>query len=168
LEGELRSKEIEVQRIGQELEKCKEETQMWRDSVEVLEAQKVEMRNEMDTLHKGIEKLGARKKGGLVHKQKLLDLEMEKKKVEGFAKDVEKELKQMTRKRSNLAKRLKEFESKADASEEKLIELLKMQSKVFKALLMKRPEALSSVENRIKVIIYLVLYLIQDEMIEFV
>lgn len=124
---------------------------MWKSTVDALEQKVKESEESVRRLQAELRE-GTRVKGKLIHKQKYVDLENEKKKQDAFVKDLEGELKQVTRKKSNLAKRLKEIEDELNGREEEVIHLLKIQGKLNKALLMKREEALSSMESKLKVL----------------
>ena len=102
----LKNKELEELKIINE--KLKLEIFSLNKNVNSLDNKNLELNQTINTMNTIVDKIKSRKENKDYQKQKIQDLNNEILKQQNFINDLEKEFKQLNRKKSNLSKNLKE------------------------------------------------------------
>lgn len=132
-------------------EALRRELESVRRENERLEAERGGLQGELEQTQARLAKAKTSKAPSPKLRNRISELEAELQSQRGFAKDLEKELKQMTRKKSNVSKTLKGAEARLARSEERLVEALKCASKITKTLLLGRQSSLRAIKKRLEV-----------------
>ena len=115
----LKNKELEELKIINE--KLKLEIFSLNKNVNSLDNKNLELNQTINTMNTIVDKIKSRKENKDYQKQKIQDLNNEILKQQNFINDLEKEFKQLNRKKSNLSKNLKESNFENDKKEEKTV-----------------------------------------------